>query len=79
VKKHEQPVAVEECLQCKVIGVLALSSIAAYMGYLRINTPKYDKKQRLFLAVFGVGKKQSFPIHTNKLKLFGRCRWLGYR
>jgi hypothetical protein len=61
LKKHEQTGGkAEKCLECQVIGVLALSSISLYMGYLRINTPKYDKKQRLFLAAFGLGMKHYF-------------------
>ena len=44
-----------DCLQCKVIGTVTFLGISGYASYLRIATPKADKRQRLFLACFAIG------------------------
>lgn len=43
-----------DCLQCKVVGTLTFSSVAAYILHLRHTTPKTDKRARLFFAVIGI-------------------------
>ncbi len=55
-----QPKAVEnnvpkDCLECRVAGFVTLSGISGYFAYLRMNTPVYDKKQKLFLGCLSAG------------------------
>ena len=42
----------EDCLGCKAVGAVTMSSISAYLLYIRADVPKHNKSQRLFLACF---------------------------
>ena len=46
------PREIEDCLECRVVGVASLGGISAYAANLRVKTPVSDPKQRLFLAIF---------------------------
>ena len=43
---------VEDCLECKLVGVASLGGVSGYAYHLRLKTPLGDPKQRLFLAIF---------------------------
>jgi hypothetical protein len=44
----------EDCMQCRIIGTLSFTGISGYAAYLRLNTPRNDKGQRLFLLGFSL-------------------------
>ncbi len=43
---------IEDCLECRLVGIASLGGVSGYAYHLRLKTPMGDFKQRLFLAIF---------------------------
>lgn len=47
--KNKEPHGVD-CMECKIVGTLSFTGLSGYALYMRMNTPKHDKVQRIYLA-----------------------------
>lgn len=45
--KNKEPI---DCMECKIVGTLSFTGLSGYALYMRMNTPKHDKVQRMYLA-----------------------------
>jgi len=47
--------AIQDCMECKVIGTGTLAGLSAYALHLRAMTPKSAVSQRIFLGCMAIG------------------------
>ena len=54
-QQQQQQQHEKDCMQCKIVGVMTFSGLASYSAYLRMNTPRNQKMQRVWLGCVSVG------------------------
>jgi len=54
-QQQKQQQQAKDCMQCKIVGVMTFSGLASYAAYLRMNTPRNEKMQRLYLGCVSAG------------------------
>jgi hypothetical protein len=54
-QQQQQQQQAKDCMQCKIVGVMTFSGLASYAAYLRMNTPRNEKMQRLYLGCVSAG------------------------
>ena len=54
-QKQQQQQQAKDCMQCKIVGVMTFSGLASYAAYLRMNSTRNEKMQRLYLGCVSAG------------------------